>query len=90
MVGLHAIASRLPRSILFRKNEAGALIGRNGENINKLCELAGCELKVQKENEAAPDGPSTTCFARAVASLYRSSACVPTLITQSKLTNLSN
>lgn len=41
---------------MFRKNEAGALIGRNGENINELCKLAGCELKVQKEGEDAPDG----------------------------------
>ena len=51
---------------MFRKNEAGALIGRNGENINKLCELAGCELKVQKEGEDAPDGPRVMSSAKEV------------------------
>lgn len=42
--------------MLFRKAEAGALIGRKGENINELCDQAGCEYKVQKEDEAAPEG----------------------------------
>lgn len=36
------------RCVYFQRNEAGGLVGRNGENIKDLTDRAGCDLQVSK------------------------------------------
>ena len=33
--------------VYFQRNEAGGLVGRNGENIKDLTDRAGCDLQVR-------------------------------------------